>query len=259
MFGTVIIDAYRKEETQEMSEAIEDLCCPNDNTGWASSGIYCFWDYYAEEVLYIGLAGDLAERFRQHNGILPLKQGSKQSKIEDYFSKNETLGYTIFVQSPLSQPLVHRNRKTYEKFAKQQNSPVEDLLSEEGRDNIKIVEGILIESYRRKYGHFPPWNDVGGSTQGQNRVMENNINIVKSFCKPDQFTINPIMSRSTIRELSNNAEWEWYEIFLHTARMYLLTMGMEYKDALKFTIENDSINTYDRMKESGYLQKKLIA
>jgi hypothetical protein len=181
MFGTVIIDAYRKEETQEMAEAIEDLCSPNDNTGWASSGIYCFWDYYAEEVLYIGLAGDLAERFRQHNGILPLKQGSKQSKIEDYFSKNETLGYTVFVQSPLSQPLVHRNKKTYEKFARQQNSPVEDLLSEEGRDNIKIVEGILIESYRRKYGHFPPWNDVGGSTQGQNRVMGNNINIVKSF------------------------------------------------------------------------------
>ena len=155
MFGTVIIDAYRKEETQEMAEAIEDLCSANDNTGWASSGIYCFWDYYAEEVLYIGLAGDLAERFRQHNGILPLKQGSKQSKIEDYFSRNETLGYTIFVQSPLSQPLVHRNKKTYEKFARQQNSPVEDLLSEEGRDNIKIVEGILIESYRRKYGHFP--------------------------------------------------------------------------------------------------------
>ena len=137
--------------------------------------------YYAEAILYIGLAGDLAERFKQHNGILPVKEGSKQKQIEEYFSKNERLGYTIFVQSPLSQPLVHRNRGMYEKFAKQQNSPVEDMLSEQGRDDIKRVEGILIESFRRKYGHFPPWNSIGGSSAGQTKVMENNINIVKSF------------------------------------------------------------------------------
>ena len=67
------------------------------------------------------------------------------------------------MQSPLSQPLVHRNRKVYEKFAKQQNSPIEDMLSEQGRDDIKRVEGILIESFRRKYGHFPLWNSMGGS------------------------------------------------------------------------------------------------
>ena len=193
MFGTVIIDAYRKEETLEMADAIDDLCSPTDNYGWASAGIYCFWDYYAEAVLYIGLAGDLAERFKQHNGILPIKEGSKQKQIEDYFSRNERLGYTIFVQSPLSQPLVHRNRKVYEKFAKQQNSPIEDMLSEQGRDDIKRVEGILIESFRRKYGHFPLWNSMGGSMVGQTKVMENNINIVNSFCQPDNYAINPIV------------------------------------------------------------------
>ena len=206
MFGTVIIDAYRKEEALEIADAIDDLCSPTDNYGWASARIYCFWDYYAEAVLYIGLAGDLAERFKQHNGILPIKEGSKQKQIEDYFSRNERLGYTIFVQSPLSQPLVHRNRKVYEKFAKQQNSPVEDMLSEQGRDDIKRVEGILIESFRRKYGHFPPWNSMGGSMVGQTKVMENNINIVNSFCQPNNYAINPIVSRSTIRELSRNPE-----------------------------------------------------
>lgn len=51
----------------------------------------------------------------------------------------------------------------YEKFARQQNAPIEDMLSEQGRDDIKRVEGILIESFRRKYGHFPPWNSIGGS------------------------------------------------------------------------------------------------
>ena len=114
MFGTVILDAYTKDEKFDMARAIDDLCSPSDNYGWASAGIYCFWDYYAEAILYIGLAGDLAERFKQHNGILPLKSGSKQKEIEDYFSKNDRLGYTIFVQSSLSQPLVHRNKGTYE-------------------------------------------------------------------------------------------------------------------------------------------------
>lgn len=85
-----------------MANTIDDLCSPTYNTGWASAGIYCFWDYYAEEVLYIGLAGDLSERFKQHNWILPIKEGSKQKQIENYFLKNERLGYTIFVQSPLS-------------------------------------------------------------------------------------------------------------------------------------------------------------
>lgn len=258
MFGTVIIDAYRKEETLEMAQAIDDLCSPNDNYGWASAGIYCFWNYYAEAVLYIGLAGDLAERFKQHNGFLPIKEGSKQKQIEDYFSKNERLGYTIFVQSPLSQPLVHRNKAMYEKFAKQQNSPVEDMLSEQGRDDIKRVEGILIESFRRKYGHLPPWNSIGGSTIGQTRVMENNINIVKSFCTPDNYAINPIVSRSTIRELSQNPEWAWYENFLHGARMNLLMLGMEYNDALELINKNDTFGTYERMKNAGYLRKRLI-
>ena len=200
----------------------------------------------------------MAERFKQHNGILPVKEGSKQKQIEEYFSKNERLGYTIFVQSPLSQPLVHRNRGMYEKFAKQQNSPVEDMLSEQGRDDIKRVEGILIESFRRKYGHFPPWNSIGGSSAGQTKVMENNINIVKSFCRPDDYKINPIVSRCTIRELSTNPTWEWYENYLHAVRMNLLILGMDYDKSLELVNKNDTLGTYERMKKSGYLRKRLI-
>lgn len=258
MFGTVIMDAYRKEEALEMANAIDDLCSPKDNYGWASAGIYCFWDYYAEAVLYIGLAGDLSERFKQHNGILPVKEGSKQKQIEDYFSKNERLGYTIFVQSPLSQPLVHRNRAAYEKFAKQQNSPIGDTLSAQGIKDIKRVEGILIESFRRKYGQFPPWNNIGGSKTGQRKVMENNINIVRSFCQPDNYAINPIVSRSTIRELSMNPEWERYENYLHAARMLLLIFGMNYEESLEFVNKYDTLGTYEQMKERGYLKKRLI-
>lgn len=258
MFGTVIIDAYQKSETMELAEAIEDLCSPNDSYGWASAGIYCFWDYYFEEILYIGLAVNLSERFKQHNGILPLKKGSKQEKIEQYFSCNERLGYTIFVQSPFSQPLVHRNRSQYQKFAIQKNAPVQDLLSKEGRDNIHRVEGILIEAYRRRHGHFPPWNEIGGSIEGQNSVLPNNYNIVKSFSNPDDYARNPIVSRSTIRELSNNADYVAFESYLHTVRMYMLIFGMEYQEALQFTIEHDDYHTIDRLKEAKYFEKHLI-
>lgn len=146
----------------------------------------------------------------------------------------------------------------YEKFAKQQNSPVEDMLSEQGRDDIKRVEGILIESFRRKYGHFPPWNSIGGSSAGQTKVMENNINIVKSFCRPDDYAINPIVSRCTIRELSMNPTWEWYENYLHAVRMNLLILGMDYDKSLELVNKNDTLGTYERMKKSGYLRKRLI-
>jgi len=259
MFGTVIIDAYRKEEATQIAHAVDDLCSPKDNYGWASAGIYCFWDYYIEEVLYIGLASDLSERFKQHNGILPVGDtSSKQRKIDKYFESNDRLGFSIFVQSPLSQPLTHRNKEQYQEFANDLNSPVEDMLSDQGRQDIKRVEGILIEAFRKRHGHFPPWNDIGGSTMGQKLVMENNYNIVRSFCKPDDYARNPIVSRSTIRELSANPTYAGFENFLHAVRMNMLIHGMEYDEALAFANRYDSYSCYQRIVDNGYLKKHLI-
>lgn len=260
MFGTVIMDAYRQEETAEIANALDELCNPNDSYGWASAGIYCFWDYYIEEVLYIGLASDLYTRFKQHNGLLPTNDTCcKKTYIDKYFSCNERLGYSIFVQSPLSQPLTFRNKKKYAKFAAQENAPVADFFTEQGKNDIKRVEGILIESYKRHYGHFPPWNQIGGSADGQHSVMPNNINIVRSFCSPDLYERNPIVSRSTLRELAYNSEYEFYECnFFHVVRTYMLIFGMEFKEALDFTISHDKCNIFDMIKKNGYLKKKLI-
>ncbi len=258
MFGTIIVDAYRKEDIIEMANAIDDLCSPNDSYGWASAGIYCFWDYYIEEILYIGLAVDLCERFKQHNGILPLETGSKQKQIEEYFDSNDRLGYSIFVQSPLSQPATHRNRSHYEEFARQVNSPIDNYLDEQGKRDIQRVEGILIEAYRKKYEHFPPWNKIGGSLIGQNLVTENTINILKGFCSPDLYYLHPLMSRSTLRELSDNAEYAAYENFLHAVRMNMLILGLEYNDALNLANKHDSLNYSEKITESGYYKKRLI-
>lgn len=197
-------------------------------------------------------------RFKQHNGILPVVAGSKIKEIKEYFSKNDRLGYTIFVKSPLFQPLTLRNKDMYESFAKQSNSPVTDLLNEQGIDDMKKTETILIESFRRNYGYFPPWNKMSGSIAGQNSAMKNNINIVKSFCSPDDYYKHPIVSRSTIRKLSANSEYAMYENFLHAVRMSMLTAWMDFHEALDFHNQHDRFGYFEKIKESGYSKKRLI-
>lgn len=260
MFGTVIIDAFKKDEAEEMAIAIDDICSPTDSYGWASAGIYCFWNYYTHDVLYIGLASDLCVRFKQHNGLLPIQdEACKRRQIEEYFEGHERLGYTIFVQLPLSQPLVHRNKALFEKIAREHNTPILDMASEQGRDDIKRVEGILIEAFRAHYGDFPAWNKVGGDTIGQQKVLPNNINIVKSFANPQEYKRNPIVSRSTIRELAESADYELFECnYLHAARMYMFMLGVNYEEALDIVDMFDRFGYREKMIQFGYDKKKLV-
>ena len=259
MFGTVILDAYTLAETKDLAYAIDDLCSPNDSYGWASAGIYSFWDYNTHEVLYIGLASDLAIRFQQHNGLLSMpEEGCKYAHIQEYFTSHEKLGYTIFVQSPFSQPMVHRDKELFQKMAAEHNSTIQDYVSDQGITDIKRVEGILIESFNKYYGRLPAWNKVGGSIEGQRHVMPNNINIVKSFSETQLYAANPIVSRSTIRELSNNSMYEGFESFLHSVRIYMLIFGMDYSDALTFANSMDSFGWYQKMSDAGYLEKPLV-
>lgn len=84
MFGTIIMDSYKADEAESMSQNIDEICSPMDTVGWASAGIYSFWDYYTKDVLYIGLASDLCVRFRQHNGLLPIDENAcKVRQIKD--------------------------------------------------------------------------------------------------------------------------------------------------------------------------------
>ena len=123
----------------------------------------------------------------------------------------------------------------------------------------KFVYNILTQlNINVKPEYVPPWNKIGGSIDGQQRVMENNINIVRSLCTPDMYEVSPIMSRSTIRELSNNAEYAAYENYLHAVRMNMLTLGMEYTKALEFVNKNDTYGYYERLISAKYNEKRLI-
>ena len=52
IFGTIILDAYTNDELNNMAEYIEEICSPLDTVGWASAGIYSFWNYETKEILY---------------------------------------------------------------------------------------------------------------------------------------------------------------------------------------------------------------
>lgn len=205
MFGTIIMDSYKSDEVELMSQYIDDLCSPMDLYGWASAGIYSFWDYYTKEILYIGLASDLYVRFRQHNGLLPISENAcKFKQIRSYFSLHERLGYSILVQSPLSQPIVHRNKEQYQDFLNiPQGSPIPNYAGEEGLEHIRQAEGQLIESYKQIVGSVPPWNKIGGDVFSRKYATRSNyLHVVRAFSNgtPDNY----LVSRATIRELSEN-------------------------------------------------------
>ena len=54
MFGTIIMDSYVADEAKTIANNLDIICSPMNNMGWASAGIYSFWNYYTKEVLYIG-------------------------------------------------------------------------------------------------------------------------------------------------------------------------------------------------------------
>ncbi|MCU4759364.1 MULTISPECIES: GIY-YIG nuclease family protein [unclassified Bacillus (in: firmicutes)] len=249
MFGTIIQDAYTKDETNQIVEALEDLCNPSYPHGWSSAGIYCFWDYTTKEVLYIGLARDLLERFKQHNGIIRVDpKGCKIKKIEEYFQSKQKLGYSIFVQSPMHQPFGRKNKGMLGRYTEEQFPFAQYPI-----DDIKVVEGILIECFKKKHGDLPPWNRVGGSTNGQAAATDGNYILIESLTHPN---ITPLIARYTLREIYDNSTYLAYEEYLHAVRMLMLMLSISFNEALEQIKLTDSI-TYQRIIDAKYLHRKL--
>lgn len=261
MFGTIIMDSYKADEAELMANNIDEICSPMDSLGWASAGIYSFWDYYTKDVLYIGLASDLCIRFKQHNGLYPIAENAcKIRQIQDYFLDHERLGYSILVQSPMSQPIVHRNEALYRKFLKiPKDMPIPNYAGEEGLEFIRQAEGQLIESYRQAAGDVPPWNKIGGDISSRRYASEGNYSyVVQAFSTgtPDNY----LVSRSTIRELAENATYEWFETQLHGLRMMMLTMKMTFEEAVSTQLRFNPYfeANWNRIIDTKYLEKKLV-
>ena len=61
----------------------------------------------------------------------------KYEQIQEYFMSHTKLGYSIFVQSPLSQPIVHRNKDYYEQFAAENHVDLKNYTTEQGIKDIR--------------------------------------------------------------------------------------------------------------------------
>ena len=64
MLATIILDAFAKPEFEEIAAALDEICSPHDHYAFSSAAIYSFWSVPKREILYIGLAKDVARRFR---------------------------------------------------------------------------------------------------------------------------------------------------------------------------------------------------
>lgn len=251
-FGTFITDAYTQDEAKEIADSLEEICSPNDIYGWASSGIYSFWNYYTKEIYYIGLAIDLVERFKQHNGILPTTENSnKYNQIINYFSKNQKLGYTIFVQSPLSQAQTHRNQESmhFDEY--------NEWINSETREDIKIVEGSFIGAFKKRNGNLPHWNKVEGSIIGSKRSTPEMYDQLVGCLTGNKYDF--LVARSSIREVASNAAFAYYETWLHGIRMLMLRRQVSFEKIIQEQLEPTALfhQIYKKIISSNYLEKDL--
>ncbi|MET4581576.1 hypothetical protein ABIE21_001066 [Conyzicola nivalis] len=253
MFGTVIWDVFGRDEAEEVRAAIEDLASPTDGIGWSSSGVYAFYDPTSQRdassshpLRYLGLATDLATRFAQHNGIIPVKDGSsKFSDIDAWFRTHPLLGYSAFVQSPLHQANISRVKKTF-------GSTIVDWSSEfdydvDARRSIALLEGQLIETSVLDRGELPSWNKIGGSVAGKSLAPSGTGSALISLLEGSHD--NLFVARRSIRELSTDSSAYFDESdTLHVARMQALMFA-----GPSGATDSDIVAQLSRLAEPGHV------
>lgn len=223
MHATVALDAYKLPEAESVALALDEICHPDDNYGWASEGVYCFFDLDSGSALYLGLAEDLASRFRQHNGLLPCPEDScKREQIMLQFAAKEKLGFGVFLQSSLDQGTVRRNRRG-------RNFGGDGL----GRSNAVYTEGRVIEAHRQCKGALPPWNHVGASLVGRKAAKPQDLPMIEALSGNVQ---SSLAARRTIRGLAADHGAMTHEMTLHTARFAFQWMLMSFEEAIAFAL-----------------------
>lgn len=250
MLLTILSDQYRAKESAEISAALSDLCSPNDNYGWSSAGLYCYWNPANSEILYIGLSVDLGRRFSQHNGLENFDStGTKREEITNFFKSNEKLGFSVFLQSSLDQP----NLSVAAKERLQ-------LPGFEGIINMRNGEGTLLQAYRDMTGKFPTWNKMGGAKSGAKHASNGHFNFFKDLSEMQHTSV--MRSELSLRTLSDddNAHEANLEIALHGLRIRTIGgMGMPI-DALldtylKLGLEDDIKMVTESKRGSAWIQR----
>jgi hypothetical protein len=227
VLATILHDVFEVSEAPALRDALDELCCPTDNYGWASTGVYCFFNpdpnikAPGRRILYIGRAVDLAERFAQHVGLIHFPANNcKRESIKKWFDGQPRLGFSCCVQSPFDQVNTHRERSRYGSrgsSAIPSRGPLVDN-PEYGQEYAVELEGALIEMFRLLHGDWPLWNRVGGDKRGQARVGRGREVWMLPMLDGTQDSL--FRSRLSIRELATDTMATQFESnALHVARV----------------------------------------
>lgn len=222
-YGTIINEAYNKNELDEVTEALDKVCNKKDTYSFHSNCIYFFWDYETKEIYYIGLTNDVSRRFKEHNGLIENSNtGNKFSNITEYFNKNERLGYTLLVRSPIDKPSQNELNKI---IGKEINTGI----TIENENELSTIEGALIEEYRLNYGVIPKWNGIGGLKSARNELYIKRYGDLFKYITLTE--ISDFNSKSTLRELAHNPKYKMIESDLHAIRMNMYKYNKTFLDS----------------------------
>lgn len=252
MLGTIVLDAYKENEKIEIADALKAIAnARNTSSPWASAGIYCFWDYYTNEIYYFGLAIDLYKRFKQHNGLSKTSEKNcKKKEIDEYFKKKDKLGFSIMLQSSLSQPITSSNKSKFKKSLMNNQEYVNDI-SQYAKSHISTLEGVNIETFNKKFGYLPKWNKIRGSFYGTINSSLDDYELTELFT-PIKPNFN--VSRATLRELHNNRDYYLYESHLHSIRI----CNTSIDNAIKLQQQMGMGIIWDEILLKNYLNKPII-
>lgn len=226
MLATWIRDVYGDDQRSDLREAIDGIASPLDNYGFASAGVYIFFDPTNFDVLYIGLARDLSVRFAQHNDLVTMSaDGCKREQVKEWFGKRKSLGYAAFVQSCYDQVAVSRQAGTMSAEYYDEESDAFWGYDESGLEDIKANEGALIAAYSGYHGRLPLWNKIGGARHARQRAPQRLYGQLELAAGAVD---SLLLARRTIRELWNEPVSMSYEEALHAGRQLaiLKTFGI---------------------------------
>lgn len=220
MLCTIVWDVYRDDERRQVWQALRDLI-PADSPDWSQKGVYAYWDPDTHELLYVGLATYLPERFGQHNRLIPHSGGNKADKIDEWFSRHDRLGVTILMQGAAVETAGDLNS-------------IDPLLGIEVSGVSRIAEGQLIELHKQAHGRWPAWNGVGGSVQGAEWAKPSTRSVISLLSAADE---NLFVARRSLRVLIGDRDALRYEALVHAARMEALMERHQVDDAVNLPSE----------------------
>lgn len=286
MMATIILDSFTMAEAQEIASALDMLCSPLDNYAFSSAAIYAFWSIPEREVLYIGLAKDVALRFRQHLNLIACDPNCcKVREVNDYFATKDRIGYSIVVQSTMCSPLTAEDQQAIQNALDDDAATIDVTDVFEAEENIAVAEGMLIELFEQLADRLPKWNKIRGSKRGKKRrsffSAFDNLRSVQGLLAGKTFEeieqefaaegppyelllnlegseLSELNARATLREIADDATVCEHELLLHGIRM-LMVSGHSFDQSLETQLASNEFAKarIDQMKVDGYWDRKV--